>query len=223
MGIEEFDTKEGLIDSSGRGDFGTGYLQILSEAVTGRKISDWIIQQSEPHTTMISHSEMEEQISVYLKGLFEGKRILDLGCGTQSAGFRIASFVGAKEYIGVEKNRAKTADENIKEDGPDIPYKIEQDDMLTFLEKAENNSFGVVFLVGIDWNIIPDIEYWKKLESQILRVLSENGYLLVGGSYLSYPEEVFKKDFTLDETYKDAVAKAGTSSPDLFLRKTRSL
>ena len=194
------DYEKQLFDQEGSGNLGSGYLQRLSEAVTGEKIPDMLILMSEPRGSMLLHAEKNEPVSEYLKNIFKDKKILELGCGTQTSGVRIAQYVGAKEYVGVESNKAKTAKDNIPEEAIVVPHQIVQADMLDFLRSAGEGSFDVVFLVGIDEHIIEVPGDWKALGVLIPRVLSEGGYLLAGGNkYFPYPAHIFESAFSLDE------------------------
>ncbi|MEK7181081.1 MAG: class I SAM-dependent methyltransferase [Patescibacteria group bacterium] len=186
----------------------SAYLKSLAELVTGEPIQELSIEE-EPERTIESdhHYPKNEEISKYFSTLMKDKIVLDLGCGVQVTGYKIANFSDAKKYIGVEKHFAKTAFERTSQvTTPDsTPFEIAQQDMIDYVQDRSHKA-DIVILVGIDLIIIPEYQ-WERLIKGIHEIISEDGRLLIGGGGTTKPWDLIEKYFTKDNSLEEIERK----------------
>jgi len=210
-----------------KGAITTSFLDDLAEFVTGEPIEepriDWTDDEFEinrKHQEEIEtafsrnyfpeerrhHQIKHKEISEYISNLMRGKVVLDLGCGVQAAGYRIADYAKAEKYIGVEKNFGRTAFNRTSQvaTADSIPFDIIQQDMIGYVQDRSNKA-DVVLLVGIDLIIIPKYK-WDSLLQGLHEILSEDGRLLVGGGF-EKPFDLIEKYFEGDPALEDIEQK----------------
>ena len=188
----------------------TAYLKNLTELVTGELIPELSLAE-EPQRTIESnhHYPKNKEISEYFSNLMKDKTILDLGCGVQATGYKIADYSKAKKYIGVEKHFGKTASERTSRDATvdSVPFEIVQKDMVDYV-KDRSHTADVVILVGIDLYIIPE-HRWQDLLQGISGIMPDNGRLIIGGG-AEKPWDLIEKYFSKDDGL-DAIERKDSS------------
>ncbi|MFA6043213.1 MAG: class I SAM-dependent methyltransferase [Patescibacteria group bacterium] len=184
----------------------TTYLKDLAELVTGEAVPE-LTKEEDPNAYEIDHHYAKDEIiAEYFSRLMKDKVVLDLGCGVQTTGYKIANFSHAKEYIGVEKHFGKSAFEKTAETaaGESTPFQIVQQDMVEYVQD-QSHSADVIFLVGVDLIIIPENE-WERLLQGIHQTLTEDGRLLIGGG-MGKPWQTIEKYFVQDASLDEVKAK----------------
>jgi ubiquinone/menaquinone biosynthesis C-methylase UbiE len=110
-------------------------------------------------------------------GPIQGQTVVDIGCGNNSFGAKIAQNCGFDAYVGVEKNLESSM--NKTNWGLTMPAVYVNEDMLTFLRRLPSESVSVM-ANGID-NFIITGEYRENVVEEIERVLSPKGLFLTDG------------------------------------------
>jgi hypothetical protein len=131
-----------------------------------------------------------------LREKLKGKTLCDLGCGSynfiqMSTRFRIPPDLQIKQYIGVDKYRVATSENNFinvskynygvitSELNPgDIGLwiKFVRMDMLEFVSKMPDNSMNYL-ICNINNSLIFDHEYFERLNKELLRTTEKNGII----------------------------------------------
>jgi SAM-dependent methyltransferase len=206
----KIETPSNLTDSHAEDSNAIPFLDDAAEIVTGEKLEQissevqrrFVIGIEGDYFNKTHYGEKNEAISDYFKGIFNQANVLDLGCGVQGAGYKIANFSNAKRYVGVEKNFGKTAFEAIASRAKNnTPFEIIQDDMFHYLTSSEEN-FDLILLVGIDSSIVPT-DKLREVIKMINQKLNENGKLLTSGAIKDLAEA--KKIFEIDPDYKRVI------------------
>lgn len=143
-----------------------------------------------------TRESVKEKLKIYLPlvtKIDKSKKIVDLGCG-RGEWLDLLSKNGYKDLIGVDR------DENMVEKSDN--YEIIIDSALGFLQKAQENSIGLIS----SFHMIEHIEFNELIEliREAFRVLDNNGILLVESPN---PEnlKVSSESFYLDPTHKRAL------------------
>ena len=129
----------------------------------------------------------------FLKDLMVGRRVVELGAGMMPFGYALAATCRAKNFVAVEpfysdiQKASLSAFIEEKNRPPNrIPYKVESLDMLEYLEKEADDLLCVI-ACGIEDCILPNLEYRKKVEGEIGRVLERDAFFISSHSDL-YPK-----------------------------------
>jgi len=130
-----------------------------------------------------------------LKDILAGQRVVELGAGMMSYGYRLAASCGARNFVAVEpfypdlQKRSIQAciSENIS-GLPRIPFKVVDRDMLGYLAD-EPDDLLCVLACGIEDCILPGPDYRSKVECEIARVLATETFFLSSHSDL-YPKDL---------------------------------
>lgn len=152
-----------------------------------------------------------EAVAAYVLPLFRGAHVLDLGCGVQGCGYRVADAAGAASYTGIELYFAKTAAHNLDAAKGALPYVLEQVDLMAHLERAvgEGRKAGVILALGVDEIIVPSYK-WPHLTELAEAVLAKGGALLVGGGIgpnWQALEQTFTRDSVFDRIIQAEMAE----------------
>ena len=128
----------------------------------------------------------------FLKDLLRDRRVVELGAGMMPHGYALAAACGAKNFVAVEpfysdlqKNSVTGLIEERGENLNRIPYKVEAVDMLEYLQR-EPDELLCVLACGIEDCILPGLDYRKKVEGELCRVLEKDAFFLSSHSDL-YP------------------------------------
>lgn len=118
------------------------------------------------------------------KDAIEGKRVLDLFCGSGALGIEALSR-GAEYAVFIEKNAevARLARENLAKLGLD--FKVYNTDFKIALKKLQGQTFDLIFL---------DPPYFDNLESECLFLIQKYGILSQNGIIVL--EHFAKKDLS---------------------------
>jgi hypothetical protein len=219
----------------------TGYVQILNSLVTGKRnrflgifdpndpdtdpndpdALDKMIEKMGVEAAMgykLENPGISQEVSDYFKGILVDKEVLDLGAGKEGVTYNLANFCEAAKYIGIEKNFAKSAYRNTKyfanEAEKPIPFKIIQQGMLEYLE-ASPAKHDVIFLMGVDINIIPQNQ-WKRLMELISGHLNDGGLVIMGGG-AEKPFEIIENYFVKDEETETRLDKTVKKDKGQFI------
>lgn len=178
---------EGKFTDSPKGEsaYQTPYLKETVEMVTGERIS--ALPPSEApdlyqfgDTWTKQHEEKDEAMSLRYQEALKGKKVLDLGCGAQALGYKLANYCQAESYTGVEKNFAKRAARKLHQVSKSgIPYELVQADLRSYLENPDVRA-NVVIFTGIDPTLVP-AQDWDAILNNLVRVVGNDGLLLIGG------------------------------------------
>ncbi|MFZ5955680.1 MAG: hypothetical protein ACOYT4_04600 [Nanoarchaeota archaeon] len=131
----------------------------------------------------------------FVKGNPSNQVLIDLGCGQNYYGYKIAKLCGFNAYVGVDKVADKRYNVKVggREKVPDsirslgfdfeeripqeeIPSVFVQEGMLTFLRRLPSESVSLM-TNGVDDNIIEG-KYRENVKKEIYRCLSPNGFYL---------------------------------------------
>lgn len=199
-----------LTDSHAEDSRAIPFLDDATEIITGQKFKPisseilrrFVIWPEEIYFNRPYHGEKNEAVSAYFKKFFNQANVLDLGCGVQAAGYKIANFSNAKRYIGVEKNFGRTAFEAVASEAKhNTPFQIVQDGMLHYLKSSQEN-FEVILLVGVDTSIVRTPELREVLK-MINQKLTDDGRLLTSRAIEDIQEN--KEMFEIDPDYEKLV------------------
>ncbi len=182
---------------------------VKEEIKKRRKTWDYVLRDAEKRNIPTMKKRALERISELRSDIenkspltsifryFRNQIVVDLGAGESYYLHNLASILGAKAYVGVEKYHANTLKENIGRSTPEtierdfdrgpanvepIPAAIESEDMLSFLRRLPDNSVSI-FASGIDRNIICDNEYLQAVRDEIARVLHPEGAYICNESH----------------------------------------
>lgn len=156
-----------------------------------------------------------------LRELYNGIPVVDLGAGKNCDGYRMASYVGAAGYVGIEPNNWKglteaiiqghgeEGDKNIMkrfpklyEDCKDPYYSVVAEDALTFLKRLPDHSVGL-FSFGTDNNIIQDGNYIRSVNQELKRVLHPQSALITVNSVFNGDSEGAELEYLKKPTHRD--------------------
>lgn len=150
-----------------------------------------------------------------LKQLFEGKTIIDLGCGTPGNSLLLRQFIKtckAKAYIGVDIHPSS---ETKTEESESMLTVWRREDILGFLSKMEPVEDTVLILSGID---AEDSElsrqYFNAVNTEVLRVTGPNTAIIIGP--FTHHLDLESK-FGIGKVYKD---RHGLMEMKVLLPKT---
>jgi SAM-dependent methyltransferase len=169
----------------------------------------FLLQKDEKESEEIWKNRVE-----ILKKAFKDKVVVDLGSGAGGSIYWLASALGAKAYIGVDKNNANLffgrngpfGSRTIGQAGmfnirgkfgnPEpILYSIVQEDMVSFLKRLPDNSVSLV-AYGIDGFVFD-----KTPEDKIREICCEMGRVIaVDGGYLNGVETIIFPQVRGDES-----------------------
>ena len=169
------DWRERLSDSR---DQGTGFAAPGGEFT--RALFEWVIANPK---------------GKLLKDILAGQRVVELGAGMMSYGYRLAAACGARNFVAVEPFysdlQKRSIQACISEDNkgaPRIPFKVIDRDMLDYLTD-EPDDLLCVLACGIEDCILPGPDYRSKVECEIARVLAPDTFFLSSHSDL-YPKDL---------------------------------
>ena len=130
-----------------------------------------------------------------LKEILAGQRVVELGAGMMSFGYKLAAACGARNFVAVEPFYSDLQKQAIQacvseNDSllPRIPFKVIDRDMLDYL-KDEPDDLLCVLACGIEDCILPGPDYRSKVECEIARVLAPDTFFLSSHSDL-YPKDL---------------------------------
>ena len=126
----------------------------------------------------------------FMRGLLAGRRVVELGAGMMPYGYALAASCEARNFVAVEPfyaDKQKASVQAMIEDAGQtllrIPYKVEGRDMLDYLKEEADHLLCLV-ACGIEDCILPSVEYRKKVEGEIYRVLEKDAFFLSSHSDL---------------------------------------
>ena len=130
-------------------------------------------------------------VAADIKEDLNGERVVELGAGIMSFGYALAVSCGAKNYLAVEPFYADvlqaTISEMIQERSsvlPRIPFKVVAKDMFAYLKDEEDDLVSIV-ACGIEDCILPDEDYKRMVEAEIVRVLSPSGVFISSKDFIN--------------------------------------
>ena len=128
----------------------------------------------------------------FLGGLLIGRRIVELGSGMMPYGYALASTCRAKNFVAVEPFYGDVQLSSVlswidKRGGnlKRIPFKVETSDMLEYLSKRPDGLLCML-ACGIEDCILPGLDYRRKVEGELSRVLESDAFFISSQSDL-YP------------------------------------
>jgi hypothetical protein len=134
-----------------------------------------------------------------LRDILAGQRVVELGAGTMSYGYKLAATCGARNFVAVEPFYSDLQNRSIlscvsENDSflPRIPFKVIDRDMLDYL-KDEPDDLLCVLACGIENCILPGPDYRSKVECEIARVTARDTF------FLSSHSDLFPKDLQVLE------------------------
>lgn len=211
----------------GNEDLGKVFVKEKSRAIAGHKSDALPFADEALGTLFVDARDFHGETIRELRTLFKDIPVIDLGAGQSRNGYLLASFVGAKGYIGVEPYNWRMltdvmiqghGDDSVKKEFPelygnstDIPYSVAAEDALTFLKRLPDHSVGV-FSFGTDHTIIIDRKYIRLVIQEIRRVIHPKSALLTLNSVFS--------DYVGDEWQKER-DKTGMYMP-LYIIKPKA-
>lgn len=201
----------------------TAYLARLTELITGQLVPE-LSTDDEPDRTFewAHHYSQNKEVSDYFAHLMKDKMVLDLGCGVQATGYRIACFSKAKEYIGVEKHFGKTAFDrtSLLARSDSVPFEIIQQDMIEYVQDRSHRA-DIILLAGIDLIIVPEHQ-WQRLLYGIHQMISEEGRLCIAGGGAkpwNMIEKYFMRDTELEEIQSQSPELLSTVLPSIWKKR----
>ena len=134
-----------------------------------------------------------------LRNILAGQRVVELGAGTMSYGYKLAATCGARNFVAIEPFYSDLQNRSIlscvsENDSflPRIPFKVIDRDMLDYLSD-EPDDLLCVLACGIEDCILPGPDYRSKVECEIARVLARDTF------FLSSHSDLFPKDLRMLE------------------------
>jgi hypothetical protein len=222
---EEFkpaSSRDNMIDEQEHfdGAYITSYFDGLEQMVTGHQTKG----ANELGSTSQMNYGRNEKVENLFREMIKGKDVVDLGCGVCASGYNISDHCEAKSYVGVEKFFSKDAEAEIKKLAKfddSTPFQIVPEDMVRFARELPRDSVGVVFLVGVDKNILPSDYDWEDMMKGIHSALKKDGYLIMGGGGMKPWRIIFKyferKDEKLDAIVTDNYERMDL--PSIYIKK----
>jgi hypothetical protein len=169
-----------------------------------------------------------------LKEAFAAIPVIDLGAGSNNAGYKIANLLNSKGYVGLEPyhyielvdsiiegdttditregKRWKKYSKTLKSSNPrPIPFNVVAEDALGFLKRVPDLTVGI-FSFGTDNLIVDNTDYIEAVKEEIKRVLHPDSLMICDNT-------VFNPQSSLN--YRGDLRPGKHSNGSIFGRRKR--